>query len=275
MDWRKPLCSGGLLGLLLTALGAELAWAGAWTRQAGDGFTSRTIRYFQTDSGGENARFKELGISVYTEYGVIDPVTIGLEIDQGLRLDIAAKGQQGGRTSAFIRTRLWTGEDGDVFSLQFGGSLPVSGVQSGAIPGGDDAREIKGLMQYGRGFVTDWGNGWAEAALGYAHFTGGRADEIKLDLTTGIRPTENWIGIAQMFGTFSLRDAAFAEPDFDIVKVKLSLGRKIFGNRTLLIGLSRDVYTRGADPGFEVSVSLWSNFTLEGLFIDEDGISGD
>lgn len=271
MKMRDKFLLGCVMAQALSLGIVTGADAGAWTRPSGDGFVSRSIRHFRTDGSGANARFKQLGISVYTEYGLTDTVTIGLDIDQTLRLDEAGMGAQGGRTGGFVRSRLWTGEAGDVFSVQVGGSFPVSGAEFSAAPGGDDAKEIKGSLQYGRGFQSAWGNGWGEIDLGFAHLTGGRADEIKLDLTAGLRPDEDWIGIIQMFGTFGMRNAAFAAPDFDIVKIKASVGHIVFEDRTLLIGISRDVYTRGVDPGLEISISLWSNFTLENIFGDDEG----
>lgn len=262
---NRLFCSYGLIPCLVLAF-ANSAAAGAWTRAADDGFTSQTIRYFATDKGGRNPTFAQAGLNVYTEYGLTDAITIGIDSDQTARTDAAARGLQGGRSGAFIRARIWSGKAGDVISAQLGGSIPLSAAPSSAAPGGDDANEVKGLLQYGRGIQTDYGNGWAEVSGGFAHFTGGRGDEIKLDLTAGLRPDENWIGLVQVFGTFGLRNAAFGATDFDAVKLKLSIGRKIFGDRTLLFGISRDVITRGADPGFEISVSLWSSFSLEDVF---------
>ncbi len=256
----------------LVAFGAQ---AGSWTRAPGDGFTATTFRYFATDASGRNPAFRQAGLTVYSEYGLTDAVTIGTEIDQTQRTDPTGSGIQGGRSGAFLRARLWSGVAGDVVSAQIGASIPVSSTSIAAAPGGDDSREFKGLLQYGRSLSTPLGDGWGEAALGLAHFTSSRGDEVKLDLTAGIRPDEDWIALAQVFGTFGLRNAAFGGTDFDTVKLKLSVGRQVFGDRTLLIGISRDVLTRRADPGFEVSVSIWSTFSFDGLFgSDDDQASG-
>lgn len=254
---RARLCAA----VILAALAGTEASAGAWTRPAGEVFTSQTLRYFSTEfSTSSDVDFAQSGVNVYAEYGVVDSFTIGFETDQGLRLDDTGFGQQGGRVGGFARARLWTGEAGDVASVQFGGSIPIAAAQSAAVPSSDKADEIKGLLQYGRGFVTPYGNAWADVSGGFAHLTGGRADEYKLDLTAGIRPDENWIAIGQVFVTKSRRNAAFGAPDFDIVKAKLSVGRKIFGEQTLLVGLQRDVYTRNTSPGWEASLTIWSEF---------------
>jgi hypothetical protein len=149
--------------------------------------------------------------------------------------------------------------------------MPVASASFSAAPGGDEAREFKGILQYGRGLESHFGTSWIEGAAGFAHFTGGRGDELKLDLTAGLRPDENWIVMAQVFGTFGLRNAAFGATDFDAVRLKISVGRKVWGGRTLLIGLGRDIHTRRAEPGFEISASLWSSFTLDDLIGEDEG----
>lgn len=246
---------------LLTS--AESALAGAWTRAEGEGFSSQEVRYFRTDRPKED-RFEQATLSIHAEYGLTDRLTAGLKVDQSMRLDDKGLGAQTGRIGGFARFRLWSGEGGDVASIEAGGSMPLSGFQSPAAPGGDDADEFRASALYGMPLSTPYGDGWADGALGFAYFTGGRASEVKLDLTVGLRPTENWVAMAQMFGTLGLRNnRSIVDPDFDVAKVKLSVGRKILDDKTLLIGLARDVYTRGTDPGWEASVTLWSPFDFD------------
>lgn len=245
-------------GLIGGALIAGAASAGAWTRPAGEGFTSQTFRYFKT-TGGETP-FERASLTAYAEYGLFERITVGGELDQGARLDEAMRGQQTGRAAAFVRGRIWSDDAGYVASIQLGGSTPLSGFVSPAAPGGDESDEFEGQIMVGRGFVSDYGNGWAETSLGFSHFTGPRADEAKLDLTLGLRPDENWIALAQMFATFGLQNNAFGGTDFDTVKVQLSIGRKLFGDKTFLLNVARDIHTRNTDPGLEISISVWSSF---------------
>lgn len=250
-----------LCATLLTMLAAEPAGAGAWTRAQGEGFTSQSFRYFSTElSTSSDVDFAQSTVNGYIEYGLLDTLTVGLETDQSLRLDQDGYGQQSGRVGGFVRVRLWDGGADGVASVQIGGSRPITAVRSAAAPGGDDSNEFKGLLQYGRGFETRFGAAWIDGAAGFAHFTGGRADELKLELTAGLRPDENWVAMAQVFVTKGRRNAAFGAPDFDVTKLKASVGRRIFGERTLLIGLQRDVLSRGLSPGWEASLTLWSEF---------------
>ncbi|MEO0359989.1 MAG: hypothetical protein AAF322_02725 [Pseudomonadota bacterium] len=244
-------------GLCAAAFWCGGAVAGAWTQEPGVGFASQTFRYFETTTG---APFQRASFTAYVEYGLLDRLTIGGELDQGARLDEAAQGAQNGRAAAFVRGRLWKDDEGNVASVQIGGSTPLSGFVSPAAPGGDDADEVEGRLMVGRGFAGDWGSGWAEAAFGLSHFTGSRADEASVDLTAGFRPDEDWVALAQVFATYGLRNEAFGGTDFDAVKLQVSVGRKLFGERTFLLSVARDVHTRGTSAGFEVSLSIWSSF---------------
>ncbi|MEX2519058.1 MAG: hypothetical protein WD969_06990 [Paracoccaceae bacterium] len=247
-------------GALLCFGGGE-AGAGAWTRAGGEVFISQSVRYFSTEfSASRDVEFARSALGVYAEYGVTDMFTAVAEVEQGFRLDGSGFGSQDGRAGLFVRAGVWRGQAGDVAALQLGGTIPYGGFTSAAAPGGDEAREIRAQALYGRGFISAYGSGWVDAALGFAKFTSTRADEIKLDLTLGFRPAENWLGIVQVFGTRSLRNAGFGGVDYDLLKVQLSVGRVLFGGKTLLIGFADDVAVRGASPGYELSVALWSAF---------------
>lgn len=259
---RLPLAGAAAIVAAL-ALAPGDAAAGAWTKAPGEGFSAQEMRYFRTDKGGDE-RFAQAGVSIYLELGLIEGVTVGAKIDQNVRVDDPGFGAQSGRVEAFARGRIWQGEAGDVASVEVGGSLPLSGFQSPASPGGESADEIRGALLYGRGFATEWGNGWVDSGIGFSHFTGGRASEIGVDLTLGLKPDENWIAMAQVFATVGLRDeASIADTDYDQVKLKLSLGRRIFGDATLVIGVARDIHTRDTSPGWEATLSIWRPFSLD------------
>lgn len=245
------------------ALLPAAASAGAWTKPPGEGFSSQELRYFQTDDGGDE-RFAQAGVSIYLELGFVEGLTGGFKLEQNVRTDDAGFGAQSGRVGGFLRGRFWRGEAGDVASVELGGSIPLSGFQSPAAPGGDKASEIAGALLYGRGFASEWGNGWIDGALGFSHFTGGRASEIGLDLTAGLKPDEDWVALAQVFATVGLRNEhSIVDTDFDQVKLKLSLGRRLFGDATLVVGVARDLHTRGASPGWEATLTIWRPFRLD------------
>lgn len=237
--------------------------AGPWTRSPGEGFSSQEFRYLRTDAEGDDA-FASASVSLYAEYGVTPDLTVGLKSDQSIRVDDVEGGAQSGRIGAFARYGVWRGGDGAAAAVELGGSMAVSDFQAPETPAGDTSSEIRGAGLYGFGFTSGYGDGWVDGALGLSYFTGARATEVKLDLTAGLRPDDDWIGLAQVFSTFSLRDErGLGAPDFDVVKVRLSVGRRLFEDRTILIGLTRDVHARGFAPAWEVSLTIWSPFDFD------------
>lgn len=249
-----------LLSLLVLLLAPQLAAAGAWTRGKGEGFASQSLRYFSTEfSTSQDVEFARASLGLYLEYGVMDQVTLVVETDQGFRADDMGFGAQDGRTGGAVRVRLMKREK-DVFSLQLGGSISLTGITSPAAPGGDKSDEIAVRALYGRGIETPIGFGWFDSEFGYSHFSRDRADEWRLNLTLGVRPDENWLIMAQMFNTRSLNNGGFGGIDYDLTKLQFSAGRKLTEKKTLLVGFAHDVFTRGTTPGYEISVSLWSEF---------------
>ncbi|MEL7463209.1 MAG: hypothetical protein AAFN79_04040 [Pseudomonadota bacterium] len=261
----------GLSAAVAVALSFHMsAQAGPWTRAVGEGFSSQETRYFRTDGPGDE-RFEQATVSVFLEYGVAERVTLGVKVEQSTRLDGNGPQSETGRVGGFARIGVWSGKAGDAAAVEAGFSMPLGGFQSSTAPNGDDADEYRISALYGRGFQSDWGDGWVDGAFSLAHLTGGRADEVKLDLTAGLRPDEDWIVMGQMFGTFGLRNEdSIVDPDFDVVKLKASVGYRIFEDKTVLIGVSRDVLTRGTDPGWEVSLTIWTPFTFDFDFSSEE-----
>lgn len=240
--------------------GGEAA-AGAWTREPGEGFAAQSTRYFSTGaSASQNVDFARLSVGLYAEYGLFEGVTIGMDVDQGSRMDIAGRGAQDGRAGGFLRVRLGGLDEWDVVSVEIGGSLSLSGLTSPAAPGGDDSSEWRAMALYGRGFETDIGQAWVDASFGFSKFVGDRADELRLALTLGLRPDENWVALAQVFGEKGMRNAAFGGADFDLLKAHVSFGREVEEGKTMLLGVGRDLLTRGTSRGYEVSISVWSLF---------------
>lgn len=247
-------------GGILVAAAVLLSGGGAWTRAEGELFVAETVRYFSTEATtSRRVDFARASTGLYAEYGALEGVTLGFDLDQGGRLDEFGAGAQDGRAGALARARLWTGASGDVVAAELWGTMSLGGLTAPAA-GADRSREVRLMALYGRGLETPLGGGWLDAGIGLSKFIGPRADQIRLDLTFGLRPDDKWLAMAQFFGEFGLRDAGPGGSDFDLGKLRLSLGREIGGGKTLLIGLARDVITRGTQPGYELSATLWTSF---------------
>lgn len=250
-----------LSAIAAAALAGGEAGAGAWTLAPGEGFSAQSTRYFSTEaSASQRVDYARLSVGLYAEYGLFEGVTVGLDVDQGTRMDAAGRGAQDGRAGGFLRIRLGGFDEWDVVSVEIGGSASLSGFTSPAAPGGDDSNEWRVTALYGRGFETDLGQAWLDTGFGFSKFVGDRADELRFALTLGLRPDENWVALAQVFGEKGMRNAAFGGADFDLLKAHLSFGREVEEGKTMLLGVGQDLLTRGTSGGYEVSLSVWSLF---------------
>lgn len=239
----------------LAALSGEAA-AGAWTRAESEIFTAQSVRFFTTElTGDTDTPFRRVSTDSYLEYGLTDAITLGGELRFGQRLD----GVQEGEVKGFLRARLYKG-DSDVASVEIGGGFPVIDGRTPLDLTRDTTAEGIVRASYGRGFQSEWGGGWLDASIAFRHRSGPPADELRLDLTAGLRPTENWVLLAQSFSTLGLRNNGFTGADFDVVKFSASVGYRITETRTLLLSATQDAFGRNINLGTEVAVTIWTLF---------------
>ncbi len=244
-----------LSSLLIWLVLSDIAFAAAWTQPPGSSFTSQSTKFFTTELTSDNELpFRKITATSYIEYGLIEGLTIGGELDYAQRPD----GAEESLVSAFVRTRLWKG-DSDVLSAQVGGSYPVLSALAADNSARDVTPDLRIGLAYGRGLA--WGAGaWAEAFLSFRKRLKSPADEIKLDLTLGYRPTDNIVILAQAFGTFGLRNEGPFGANYDALKLSVSAGYKVTEKRTLLLVVSQDALGRNIDLGTEVGFTIWTKF---------------
>jgi len=236
------------------ALGSAVS-AGAWTRAEGTGFTSQSTRFFTTELTSDPAvPFHKITAATYVEYGLYDGITIGGELDYAQRIDQTEESL----TRAFLRLRLWQGQS-DVLSGEVSGGYPLLGALATENAARDVTPDLRLSLAYGRGLA--WGAGaWAEAMLTYRKRFRSPADEIKLDLTLGYRPTEDFVFLGQAFGTLGLRNEGRFGANYDALKLSVSAGYRLTETRTLLLVLSQDVLGRNLDLGTEFGFTIWTEF---------------
>lgn len=241
---------------LLAVLGADGAAAGAWTQAPGAGFLSYGANYYATDAAG----YEEVASALYLEYGAFEAVTLGGALETSVPVGVSS-GQEADLTvSAFARFRLHQGAQGDPFSAQIGATLPVGDVVDTGQQQLDRERDIDLRLLYGRGFGTDWGDAFIDTQAGLRLRLEDSADEIRLDLTAGLRPAPDWLLMAQAFGTLGLRDADPFGDDFDVLKLAPSVGYQLTGRAMVVFGVEREVTGRNIDLGTRVRLSVWTAF---------------
>ncbi len=240
----------------------EPAGAGAWTQAPGASFIALSNSTYGADDGG----YEEIYASIYAEHGFREGITLGGALELTTPTGRAAPLDDTLTASAFARFRLRVGAAGDPVSVQIGALYEGGGVEAGApLQRAGDGLDIDLRGLYGRGFPTALGDAYFDAQAAFRIRTGDPADELRLDLTLGLRPEapwlgENWLVVAQSFGVLSLRNEAEGRDGFDSLKLAPSLAYRIGPGLTAGVGAEREIAGRNIDKGLRLKAFVWREF---------------
>ncbi|MCP3056135.1 hypothetical protein [Aurantimonas marianensis] len=189
------------------------AFAGAWTLEKGAGQAIVTGLYSQADEAfdadGHTAPrpdFQKGAVAVLVEYGLTETFTLLGEGEFGAEREGDLPFARPALSHAGIGGRLRLYEaDGFVASGQISARVEDAfGAADAAVDTfGWDAPQIEARALAGYGFRVGDYPAFVDAQAAYRHRVGDGPDEVKLDLTFGVRPWSNILILAQGFATFS------------------------------------------------------------------------
>ena len=186
------------------------ARAGAWLLPKGKGLLilSTTMissgRAFDADGNPVAIpRYSKFETSAWVEYGLTDRFTLVFRPQfrserLGKPFDLAYSGL--GDTALGVRIGLWSGRD-TVFSLQ--SMLRIPG--NPRIDGSQFETEVRAL--YGRSYRLGAWPAFIDSELAYRFRGGAAPDEVRSDVTFGVKPRPDLTFMAQAFSTFSIGGA--------------------------------------------------------------------
>lgn len=204
-----------ILGLaaLLTPTAAD---AGAWTPEKGDGQVIVSGLYSEAleafGDGGhpeEIPVFRKVELGVYAEYGLTDWLTAIARTElksEAVGTPMALEDARFGLSGLGARVRLWQG-GGGVVSAEVSGRVPTGGGRRWE---GDPDAEIDLRLLTGYGFGLGTWSGFIDVQGAYRLRPGATADEIRADLTLGVRPRPRLLWLAQSFNTLSTASESLA-----------------------------------------------------------------
>lgn len=260
-----------VLAVILAALGAAQpmgaapALAGAWTLKAGEGLAivsaggSEAAGTFADDRRRLSAaRFRKAEIQLLAEYGISDRFTLrGKTEARHLRFE--------GREP---ETGLGVSEIGGRFRLMQRGGFVASVEANGRLaeadpaldPGGAGLLEggIEGRLLAGYGFAARGLPAFVDAQGAYRTGGAGRADEVRADLTLGLRPRPELLLLAQTFSVVGLE--ADGVEGFDQHKLQLSGVYDVTPQVAVQAGAWSAVAGRNALDERGVLAALWLKF---------------
>ncbi|HCM84328.1 MAG TPA: hypothetical protein PKW15_00920 [Alphaproteobacteria bacterium] len=253
------------------------AHAGAWTQKSGEGQVITSFSYYETDAAynaksdrvSKTSSYHKSTLDVFAEYGLTDAYTLGLQTSYQW---IYARNNLGSfrendlsDTSFFLRERIWH-DDFNVLSLQQLFTVPGPySTRNAAAPGyGQSDAEFRVL--YGHSGVIGGNNYFLDIQGAYRKRFEGPADEVRMDITAGIKPNENFMLLAQSFNTLGMRNESTAAvitssgPDYDLSKIQISGVLATSYDLSLQLGGAIDVAGRNTGAGKTLFVALWKEF---------------
>lgn len=246
---------------------ADAGWAGPWTLPEGQGLAIATLFGAQADrrfdangSLGPMPRFRKAEIQVLAEYGITDRFTLrGRTEARALRFeDRPAADDTGlGFTEIGLRTRLL--QRG---SLVLSAEGNLRGAQARAVEGpaaeGGFRFEAEARALAGYGFRLREREAFAAGEIAY-RFRASRPDELRLDLTLGVRPVPRTLVLAQLFSAFGIMEADGVPAGSDH-KLQLSLVRDVTPAVSVQVGGFATVAARERLAEQGLLLSLWRRF---------------
>jgi hypothetical protein len=246
------------------------AWAGAWPQEPGQWQAIEQFTYYQAAVQGTGPHGEPVGIGTYhqmefapyVEYGLTDRWTLGTQPRlQSVWTESAGatKWSDGlAQLNVFARYTVYHG-DYDVVAVQ--GQVGVPGAATSADPQvayPNTEYELRGL--YGHGFSLGSWTGFTDAEVAGRLRMGADADEVRLDLTAGVRPVPDWMLLVQSFSTIGLRDNGPGGADYSITKLYASLVYDITPRVSVQVGGYRELAGRNVSLGNAGLLALWLKF---------------
>ncbi len=267
----------GVLCFLCAAMAAAGdAWAAAWLQKEGHGEVIVNAVYYTTESSfardGEKLvqpRFIKKEINPYIEYGLSRSITIGANASlQDITQE--PRGETFGLSDieVFSRAQIWR-HGGTVISLQPLVTLPGFYDKNENPALGNGQADVEMRMLLGHGFqITGWNaqRHFANLEAAYRRRLGSPGDEVRVDGTLGLRPTEHTLVLNQVFSVFSLDDSTISpvllanSRDYDVVKYQASVVRELTSETSLQLGVFRHIAGENTGGGGGALLSIWRKF---------------
>lgn len=249
------------------------ALAGAWPQSEGRWLLVTQGSYSETNTTGYDqqgrkagsGRYSQFEFSPYIEYGVTEEVTFGMQprtefVDLSYNTGRSRQQNTGlSQINLFARYAIYRW-DFDVLSVQGQIGLPGAAARTQpqiAMPW----TEYEARLLWGHAFeISSRTKGFLDTELGYRLNGGHSADQLRLDITLGIAPDPDWLILAQVFATRSLRNQRGTGGDYDQVRVQLAAANQIADDTWLELGVFEDVSGRKLGRARGVLSALWFHF---------------
>lgn len=279
---------GALRAGLLVALAGFMLPVQAnspWTQSAGHGQVITKIAAFQTTQAfdrhgnttslaGSGSRFRRLDLNPYVEYGLTDRLTgvanLFISSLESRQAGTTERGTDPGDQEFGLRYRLSPRADASpIFAVQGLVKLPLYGNGPGLRPGAGQY-DAEGRLLVGHSLQFGGASAYLVAAPGYRWRSNVPANEWRLDLIAGIKPTVRWLITGEVQGVRSvgtIGSSVGAVPgnpgeglNYQRWRAQLAATWFIESNVGLMLGAYHDIAGRNVAKGTGMFAGLWLRF---------------
>lgn len=273
------------------------AYSAAWLQQEGHGQFISSFSYYHSDqffdkSGHtqDNTTFSKPELSRYLEYGFSPEITLGAnarfayaQADDNALLDQFNSGSFDStnfshseiNVDLFFRHKLYE-KDGFIATIQPLVSLPeftYNAINGLELQKNRYALELRGLLGYSfqwrkllhqQNTQKGYSGQWHFANMEFAYRRVGRyapnvVDELKIDSTLGLRPSEAWLIMAQNFTTIGAKSTNNLA-NIGLSKIQLSAVWQYNDRQSVQLGVFQDIWGKQAGKGQGVLLAIWAGF---------------
>ncbi len=263
--------------LLIAISLPTIAHASAWLQPKGKSQLFSTSYYYRSHEYADPAgylwpqqRFTKWEQVFQWEYGLRHDITYGIAPRLGYALqngsgsvgDLAFTGLE-----LFRRQKLWQGQN-SILSTQTSVIMPgiYNDTQTALL--GKRSTDYDMRILLGHSMPDNGLYHYINAELGYRLRSGDVGDEIRAELTSGYRLSEQWTLLQQLFLTLSAAGTqedmpslvAVSPADYNLAKYQLSAVYDVNENRSIQLGVTQDLWSQNTGQGTGVLFSVWYRF---------------
>jgi hypothetical protein len=246
------------------------AAASPWSRLEGEILAVSRIDYFKTkpldlniDGAPAQGRFQRIQSHNYLEFGLTEGATIGGKLIYGTNFltrgeeTLAASGFT--EIEAFAQHQIFrTPRHAVAARLTMAAPAGLDSSLRPDLAGGDYDIELSAL--YGASLAFRPVKLFAAAELGFRRRFGDPADQLRFLTTLGLEPDKRWLFLVDTFSVKSLGNEGAGGVDYDIYKIRPSVGWR--ATRTLMVqgGFEKEFAGRNVTRGRTYFIGLWTTF---------------
>lgn len=246
------------------------ASASPWTRDKSELLVISRADYFKADlpevdigSGLVESRFERLESNTYAEFGLTSDFMVGGKLVYGTTW--LTRGAETETATGFSEIEGFgqyqvfrSGRDAG--AIRVAAAIPSrfsSGVRDALQTDGVD---IDASLLYGRNLLTGDVKIFSSIEAGFRKRTGDAADQVRLQSTIGLEPSDAWLILLDAFATLSLGNEAPSGADFDVVRIQPSVLYRFSRRWGVQAGGAEEISGRNLALGRTFFIGLWTRF---------------